>query len=168
MSIEGFKRNLERWVYPISRLMSWIASAILVIMMLLTVTDVFLRKVFNQSVLGTVEVTEYLLVIVIFFTLADTEFLDGHVKVDLVMSRFGKHAQAIVDMVTQFVCFILSTLITWSTLVYSGKMRTSGEVSQDLWIPVYPFVYIVAVGSAILALTLLIKFLMALMKVVKS
>jgi hypothetical protein len=47
-------------------------------------------------------------------------------------------------------------------------MRASGEVSQDLWIPVYPFIYIVAMGCAVLALTLLIKFLMALMKMVKS
>ena len=168
MSLVGLKRNLERWVYPISKLMSRIASVTLVLMMLLTVTDVFLRKVFSQSILGTVEVTEFLLVLVIFFTLADTEVLNGHVKVDLVMSRAGKRVQRVVDMITQFVCFLLCGLITWSTLVYSEQMRTSGEVSQDLWIPVYPFIYIVAVGCAVLALTLLIKFLMALMKVVKS
>jgi TRAP-type C4-dicarboxylate transport system permease small subunit len=148
--------------------MSRIASVTLVLMMLLTVTDVFLRKVFSQSILGTVEVTEFLLVLVIFFTLADTEVLNGHVKVDLVMSRAGKRVQGMVDMITQFICFLLCGLITWSTLVYSEQMRTSGEVSQDLWVPVYPFIYIVAMGCAVLALTVLIKFLMALMKVVKS
>jgi TRAP-type C4-dicarboxylate transport system permease small subunit len=168
MSVEGLKGNLEKWVYPISKLMSRIASVTLVLMMLLTVTDVFLRKVFSQSILGTVEVTEFLLVLVIFFTLADTEVLNGHVKVDLVMSRAGKRVQGMVDMITQFICFLLCGLITWSTLVYSEQMRTSGEVSQDLWVPVYPFIYIVAMGCAVLALTLLIKFLMALMKVVKS
>jgi len=168
MSIDGVKRNLERWIYPVSKLMGRIASVILVLMMLLTVTDVFLRKVFSRSILGTVEVSEFLLLIVIFFTLADTEIFNGHVKVDLVMSRFGDRVQGIVDMVTQFICFLLCGLITWSTLVYSEQMRVSGEVSQDLWIPIYPFIYIVAMGCAILALTLLITFLKALMKVVKS
>ena len=168
MSIDGVKRNLERWIHPVSKLMSRIASVILVLMMFLTVTDVFLRKVFSRSILGTVEVSEFLLLIVIFFTLADTEIFNGHVKVDLVMSRFGDRVQGMVDMVTQLVCFFLCGLITWSTLVYSEQMRASGEVSQDLWIPIYPFIYIVAVGCAMLALTVLINFLKAFMKVVKS
>ena len=167
MKIEQLNRWFESRIYPLSKLMSRIASVVLFLMMLLTITDVFLRKVFSKSILGTVELTEFMLVIVIFFALARTEVMNGHVKVDLVMSRFGKSAQALVDMITQFVCFFLSVLITWSTLIYSQKMRTSGEVSQDLWIPVYPFIYIVAVGCAILSLTLLIKFFMAWMKLVK-
>ena len=168
MSVNGLKRNLESWIHPISKIMSNVASVTLVVMMLLTVTDVFLRKVFSHSILGTVEITEFLLVIVIFFTLADTEILNGHVKVDLVMSRFGARAQAAVDMITQLICFFLCVIFTWSTLIYSEQMRASGEVSQDLWLPVFPFIYIVAAGCIIFAFSLLIKFLMALTKVVKS
>ena len=168
MSVNGLKRNLESWIHPVSKVMSNVASVTLVVMMLLTVADVFLRKVFSHSILGTVEVTEFLLVIVIFFTLADTEILNGHVKVDLVMSRFSERARAAVDMITQFICFVLCVIFTWSTLVYSEQMRLSGEVSQDLWLPIYPFVYIVAAGCIIFAFSLLIKFLIALTKVVKS
>ena len=160
--------GLEKWVHPLSKLMSHIASVILFLMMLLTITDVFLRKVFSNSILGTVELTEFMLVIVIFFCLAQTEVMNGHVKVDLVLSRFSERTQGLVDMITQFVCFLLSGLITWSTLVYSEKMRASGEVTQDLWVPIYPFIYIVAVGCAILALTLLMKFFLAIKRVVKS
>jgi TRAP-type C4-dicarboxylate transport system permease small subunit len=168
MKIERLNQRLEGVVQPITKLMSRIASVILFSMMLLTITDVFLRKVFSRSILGTVELTEFLLVIVIFFALAHTEALDGHVKVDLIISRFSGRIQGLVDMITQFVCFLISGLITWSTVVYSEKMRVSGEVSQDLWIPIYPFLYIVAVGCGILALTLLTKFFIALMNVMKS
>ena len=136
--------------------------------MLLTIADVFLRKVFSRSILGTVEVTEFMLVILIFFSLAQAEILNRHVKMDLVMQRFGDRTQGLVDMITQLACFILSGLITWSTLLYSETMRASREVTQDLWIPVYPFVYIVAVGCAIFSLTLLIKFFMSLIRVFKS
>jgi TRAP-type C4-dicarboxylate transport system permease small subunit len=136
-------------------------------MMLLTIADVFLRKTFSKSILGTVEVTEFMMVILVFFALAQTEVLNGHVKVDLVMSRFGEHTQALVDTITQLVCFLLLGLFTWSALVYSGKMRASAEVSQDLWLPIYPFVYVVVAGCALLSLTLLIKFLIALVKMIK-
>jgi TRAP-type C4-dicarboxylate transport system permease small subunit len=112
--------------------------------------------------------TEFLLVFVIFLALAITEIMNGHVKVDLVMNRFGERTQGIMDMITQLICFILAVVITWATLIYSEKMRLSQEVSQDLWLPVFPVIYVVALGCALLALTLLIKFIAASIKVVKS
>ena len=168
MKIERLHKTLENWIFPLTKFMKGIASLILFLMMLLTITDVFLRKVFSNSILGTVEVSEFMLVILIFFSLAHTEVLNGHVKVDLVLERFGERVQSMVDMITQFVCFIISFLITWSTLVYAGKMKASGEVTQDLWLPVYPFIYVVAIGCGILSLTLLIKFLLALIRTMKS
>ena len=167
MKIEQLHRSLQSWVHPISKVMNHIASVTLFFMMLLTIADVFLRKTFSKSILGTVEVTEFMMVILVFFALAQTEVLNGHVKVDLVMSRFGEHTQALVDTITQLVCFLLLGLFTWSALVYSGKMRASAEVSQDLWLPIYPFVYVVVAGCALLSLTLLIKFLIALVKMIK-
>jgi len=168
MKIKQLYHSFESWVYPISKIVNRIASGVLFFMMLLTIADVFLRKVFSQSILGTVEVTEFMMVILLFFAVTQTEILDGHVKVDLIMSRFGERTQAMTDMITQFVCFLLFGLFTWSTLVYAAKMRASGEVSQDLWLPVYPFIYVVALGCALLAFSLLIKSFMALMRMGKS
>ena len=168
MKISQLQQGFESWVYPISRVMNRAASVALFCMMFLTIADVFLRKVFSWSILGTVEVTEFLLLILVFFALAQTEVLNGHVKVDLVMGRFSERIQAIVDMITQVICFLLFGLFTSSALVYSEKMREAAEVSQDLWIPKYPFVYVVVAGCAILSLALLIKFLMALVKIIKQ
>ena len=168
MSLERIHAWFESWVKPISRFMSHIASIILFLMMVLTILDVVLRKLWSKSILGTVEMTEFLLVFVIFLTLAITEIMNGHVKVDLVMSGFSERVQGVVDMITQLICFILTVLITWSALVYSEKLRVSAEVTQDLWIPVFPVIYVVAFGCAILCLTLLIKFIEASIKVVKS
>ncbi|MBW1675219.1 MAG: TRAP transporter small permease [Deltaproteobacteria bacterium] len=168
MKREQLGNSFQAWVYRISKAMNRIASGVLFFMMLLTIADVFLRKVFSQSILGTVEVTEFMMVILLFFAVTQTEILDGHVKVDLIMSRFGERTQAMTDMITQFVCFLLFGLFTWSTLVYAAKMRASGEVSQDLWLPVYPFIYVVALGCALLALSLLIKSFMAYMRTGES
>lgn len=137
-------------------------------MMVLTIADVVLRKTISRSILGTVEVTEFMMVVLVFFGLAQTEILNGHVKVDLVMRRFGDRVQGVVDAITQFICFLLFGTATWATLVYSSTMRASKEVTQDLWIPKYPFLYVVAVGWALLGLVLFIKLLMALGKALRS
>ncbi|MBW2311518.1 MAG: TRAP transporter small permease [Deltaproteobacteria bacterium] len=168
MRIERLNNSIQSWIYPIARVTNHIASVTLFFMMLLTITDVILRKTISKSILGTVEVTEFMMVILVFFTLAQTEILDGHVKVDLIISRFSARVQAFVDMVTQFICFLLFVLFTWSVMVYAGEMKASGEVSQDLWLPIYPFIYVVAVGCALLSIALFIKFLIALMRTTES
>jgi TRAP-type C4-dicarboxylate transport system permease small subunit len=168
MKIQQLHHSVELWVNPISKIVNRIASGVLFFMMLLTIADVFLRKVFSRSILGTVEVSEFMLLILVFFALAQTEVLNGHVKVDLVMGRFSERSQAMVDAITQLACFFLFGLFTWSGLVYSGKMKEAAEVSQDLWLPIFPFVYVVALGCALLSLVLLTKFFMALVKIIKS
>jgi len=155
-------------VYPVSRVMNRIASIALFVMMVLTMVDVFGRKVFSHSIHGAVELTEFLLVILIFFSLAQTEVRNGHVQIDLILSKFGKRVQGVVNAITQLSGSVLCGLITWSTFLYAEKMRLSGEVSQDLWIPKFPFVYVVALGCGILAFTLLVNFFTSLSKVVKS
>ena len=164
-SNRGFVDGL---VFGISEYMNRIASAVLFLMMLLTMADVFGRKVFSDSILGTVELSEFMLVITVFFALAHTEFTDGHVRVDLVVSRLSARARAFLDMITQFVCFVFSGVFTWASYDYAEKMRAVGEVSQDLWIPKYIFIYLVVLGFAVLSLTLLIKTYVALRKTVKS
>ncbi len=162
------RKGLDRRVSLLAAFMNRIACLVLFAMMVLTMADVFGRKVFNDSILGTVELSEFMLAIIVFFALAHTEFLEGHVRVDLVMRLFGKRTRAAADMITQLVCFLLTVIFTWSSLIYAGKMRLSGEVSQDLWLPKYPFVYLVVLGFAILCLTLLVRFLTALRETLKA
>jgi TRAP-type mannitol/chloroaromatic compound transport system permease small subunit len=147
--------------------MDRIACLVLFLMMLLTMADVLGRKAFSKSVLGAVELSEFMLVLIVLFALAHTEFKDGHVRVDLVMAQFGEKTRAGVDALTQFVCFVFSVIFTGSGFVYAEKMRAIGEVSQDLWLPKYPFLYVVVAGFAILSLALLARFIGALGKAVR-
>ncbi len=161
MKAEGVRPRIVNRLNAIAECISRISSVVLFFMMVLTIADVIGRKVFSHSILGTVELTEFMMLAVVFFALAHTEVLNGNIKVDLFIGRLKKTTQGFVDMATQFVCFLFCGSMAWATVVYSEQMRTSGEVSQDLWIPVFPFIYIVAVGFAVLALVLLTKFFAA-------
>jgi len=154
-------------VFRASHVMDRIACVVLFALMVLTMADVFGRKVFSDSILGTVELSEFGLVVLVFFSLAHTEFTDGHVRVDLIMMQFGERARAVADTITQFLCFGISLIATCSTFSYAQKMRFSGEVSQDLWLPKHPFIYLAALGFAVLSLTMLVRFLLACRKAVR-
>jgi len=137
-------------------------------MMFLTAADVTLRYVFNRPIPGSYELTEFLMAILVAFALAYTQVHKGHVSVDLVISRFPPRAQAVINTITIFFSLGIFAIITWRSIVYAGNVRLEGFVTSALDIPIYPFVYVVAFGSAILCLVLIYNLFEHLHQVVKG
>ena len=63
---------LERVISPVARVFNSAGVGILMVMMSLTVVDVFLRFVFNKPIVGAYEMSEFMMVILVFFALAYT------------------------------------------------------------------------------------------------
>jgi TRAP-type C4-dicarboxylate transport system permease small subunit len=165
MTLKQFINTIERWYYPVVRFFDRLTWVVLFVMMSLTMADVLLRKIVNHSILGTVELTELMLVLVVFCSLAKCQVDDGHIKIDFIMRNFSQKTQKLVDVFTQFSCFVLFLFMTYGTYRYAVDMREWEEVTLDLGIKVYPFVYLLCFGCALLALVLLLKSLKALSEV---
>ncbi len=134
-----------------------VAQGLLFAMMAVIISDVLLRKITGQSILGTVEITELMLVGVVFGALARCETGDGHIRIDLAMKGASPRLRAAVDAVTQLVCGVLFGTMTCALVRHAGNMRRWGEVTLDLGLPVYPFVYAAGAGCGLLAVVLLMK-----------
>ena len=149
----------NRVVRPASGVLHSVGVGVLVVMMLLTASDVTLRYVFNQPISGSFDLTEYMMTIVVAFGLAYCAVMKGHVRVDLVVDRLPQRAQAIIDTITSLLALGLFSLITWQCFVHAKLLFASGVTSSVLLIPAFPFVGVVAVGIALLTLVLLAHFL---------
>jgi len=163
-----FGECAEKWLFPFVRMVDRITWVVLLAMMTMTMIDVLLRKFTNHSLLGTVELTEMMMVIVVFCSLAQCETKDGHIKIDLLYKRFSPRLRAIVDTVTQFTCFLLFCFMTCALYLQAMDIREWQEVTMDLRMPVYPFVFIACFGCALLALVLLFKTVAALNEAIES
>ncbi len=159
---------MQQGLFPVIKVIDRVTWAFLFLMMLMTMIDVLLRKFTNLSILGTVELTELMMVIVIFGSLAQCEVDGGHIKVDLILKRLKPKTQAIVDVFTQLASSVLFALMSWALYMQAKDIKEWGEVTMDLRLPLYPFVYIASFGCAILVMALLFKTLVALIKVVKA
>jgi TRAP-type C4-dicarboxylate transport system permease small subunit len=157
-----------KWLDAAAGFLNRLSAGSLFAMMLLTLADVVLRKVFSRGILGTLELTEFMMAGVVFLALAQTERLDRNVHMDLIMQRSGPRTRLLAAMIIRAVCFVFCAVITASALAYANAIRTSGEVSLDLWIPKYPFIYAVAAGWACLALIFLKKCVEAFREVMTS
>jgi TRAP-type C4-dicarboxylate transport system permease small subunit len=143
----------------------WIGIIALLIMMSLITGDILLRASTNKPIEGTYEITEYAMIILIFFALPYTAVKDGHVTVDLVYHRLSPRARAVMDSIAYLLSVVLFVLISWQSIMQGLHLRSCGEVSLALRIPSYPFAFVAALGSAFLCLVLLARFIESLAKV---
>jgi TRAP-type transport system small permease protein len=144
-------RTLNEKAGVVSAFMGRLGSAALVIMMLLTTVDVIGRQ-FNHPVLGALELTEYLVLIVILSMLSYTQKEKGHVNVDMLIRHFSPRAQAVVDIITNLLCLALMILITYKGFEYALDSMEAGESSPNLSIPKYPLAFFMVLCTAALAL----------------
>ncbi|MFZ2799540.1 MAG: TRAP transporter small permease subunit, partial [Syntrophorhabdus sp.] len=87
--LEGFKRVIRRITYSVCAVGMFLAIPL----MLITTSDVISRGFFNKPIPGTLELSEYMLSIIILLGAAYTQQVKGHVGVDFLTKRFSKRTQ---------------------------------------------------------------------------
>jgi TRAP-type C4-dicarboxylate transport system permease small subunit len=162
----------ERYLFPPIKLLHIIGYIVLFALMFLTVGDVIGRKLsgsisFFNPIPGTFELTEFALIIIVFASLGYTQVRGEHISIDVITSRFPKRGQAVLDSFMSLVGLVMFGLVAWQGTVYAGRLSEGNNVSGVLSIPQSPFALIVAAGSIIYCLAMLVDFLRNLTKVVK-
>lgn len=168
MGLDKAYRSLERVVSRISRGANSAGAGVLVVMMLLITMDVLLRYFLNRPVKGSFELVEFMMAIVVCLGMAYTGVQKGHVAVEIVVSRFSPRVQALIDSFNYLVSTILFSLISWKSVVQAKVLGVSGLTSAILYVPVYPFVFVLAFGSGLLGLVFLVHFIDSVSRVMRK
>jgi len=159
---------LERVISPIARSVNNAGIGILMVMMFLTVVDVFLRFAFDKPIVGAYEMSEFMMVILVFFALAYTETIKGHIRVDVLVSHFPPRAQAIIDSTTYFLGLGVLALIVWQNFLVGMVKLKAGEITGSIPLPVGPFHMVIVFGAALFCLVMLVNLLDSLAKAVQK
>jgi TRAP-type C4-dicarboxylate transport system permease small subunit len=104
----------------------------------------------------------------VFFSLAYAQSQKGHIAVDIFVSRFPESIQNAIKILNYLITLFILALITWMSIERGFELKTVNEVSGTLQIPVYPFVFVVALGSAAMGLETLINLIAKLKGRVKT
>jgi TRAP-type C4-dicarboxylate transport system permease small subunit len=158
----------ERRVAGTLRVLGYVGMAFVVAMMLLTVVHATGRYIFNKPVLGVVEMSSFMLIMVIFLTGAYTQVLKGHIRVGVVVDRLPERAQAIIDSLTYILSAGFVGIALWQAVVQGFHRMEEGYVSIILGIPPFPFLFVMAFGWGMLALALLMHLRYFLSKAVRG
>jgi len=128
------------------------ASAILLAMMALTVVDVVARYVFSRPVRGAFEVTELMLVVLIFAGLPLVSFSDEHAVMDFFDRLLGPRGQRSLERTVHVVNAAFMFLLTWLMWLKADRIWAYRDRTDDLRIVYGPFVYFMAVTLALAGL----------------
>jgi TRAP-type C4-dicarboxylate transport system permease small subunit len=147
------KRKTSR----LTLLLGYVSGIILFFMMALTVLDVFLRYFFNKPLLGLQEITEFMLVTFVFFSLPYALAHDDHIRVDFVLERFPIKIQQFINPVILSLSIALLLAITVMGILKGFQMKEANYISSILSIPVYPFYFVVSLGAFAMAFESFLK-----------
>jgi TRAP-type C4-dicarboxylate transport system permease small subunit len=135
-----------------------LAATALFAIMALTLVDVSGRKLLSTSVPGSLELTELLMVVVIFAGLPLVSLRGEHVvfdSLDPLIEKTLRRAQGlVVDLLVAALLLGMAGLM-W---IKAGQMAEYGDTTAQLKIAQSPFVYLM---SGLLALTALVHGLLA-------
>jgi len=149
---------LEKISILLNQALLWIAGLFLLAMITITGANIVIR-LFWLPIRGTFELMGYFGAVVTAFALGYTQIKRGHIAVDIVVLRFSKKTQKILQAVNHLICMVFFILVTWQVAKYATTLRQTGEVTETLQIIYYPFTYTVALGCLILAFTFFVDFL---------
>jgi TRAP-type transport system small permease protein len=125
-------------------------------MMALTFVDVVARYVFNRPLRGAFEVTELLLLVLIFGGLPLVSHADEHVTMDFIDKLLGR-GRDLWQRAVQVVCAAIMFLLTWLVWIKANRISAYADATDVLRILYGPFVYFMALMIALAGLIHLYK-----------
>ena len=127
-------------------------------LMVLNVSDVVGRLLFNKPIFGTSEISAIMMVAIIVLGWAYTQRENAHVKAEFLIQKFPAKVQGVLRIVTLALSLIIFAIITkqaWDIGIAS--FGEAGRHFQMLNIPKAPFLLLVPAGGIFICLELVIQ-----------
>lgn len=142
----------HKWERQADAILGIAASVILGSITLLTFVDVVARYLFNRPIRGGFEITELLLLVLIFAGLPLVSHADEHVTMDFIDRILSPRLKDLWVRGMHAVCAALMFFLTWQAWVKADKIASYADTTDVLRISIGPFVYFMAAMIALTAL----------------
>ena len=151
------------WLLNIMRSLSGVS---MIVMMLLTCIDV-IGRYFGHPIRGSVEIVGIFAVLTAVFSLPYTHRMKAHIGVEMFVEMLSPKTQAIIDLCTKILSFILFSVVSWRMGVYAFTIQKSGELTMNLKLPEYYVIFAASFCFLIFALQILLE-IISLIKTLKT
>ncbi len=132
-------------------LLAYLARYLVMFQMLGVTGDVVGRYFLHKPIVGAVEVTEVMILWITFLGAAWLLKEGGHVKMEIVASRFKPRVQTTINMITYIVSALACLLLVWYGIRVTAEAFRAGTLQAGLInIPTSLVIIIIPIGSFLL------------------
>ena len=161
-------RGIEKATRAVSVWFERVGIVAMLLMLTATCIDVIGTKVFERPFLGAIDIVTLSQVVAIAFTIAIAQISGRHISVELLLSSLPERPQAVIDSLIHFLQAVFFAVIVWRITMLGRALRMAGEVSATLFVPLYPFLFAIAIGFIPMTVVCLLNSIRAAMKVVRE
>lgn len=138
--------------------LAWLAAGSLLLMVFLVVVNAVVRKI-SAPFTGTPEIVGWLAALTTGFGLGYTQVHRGYVEIDALVERLPRGMQKALKRFMLFVSMCFFSLVSWQIVLYGLTVMKNGNLSETMWLPFYPLIFLLGLGFAGLSLAILVDFL---------
>jgi TRAP-type C4-dicarboxylate transport system permease small subunit len=132
-------------------------AILLILMMLITTSDVVGRYLLHAPLQGAFESNELLLYVVVFVALPRVTWQNRHLTVSLIDNLLGSSAKRIQHIVVNGISGTILLILSWRLWIQATQIAEYGDRSNALNIPLAPLAFIVAVLTCLSAIAALLQ-----------
>ena len=142
--------------------LTWLAELLaeigLIGLLLIVIHEVIVRYVFDSPTLYSVELSEYLLVLVVFMSIGWVLKEDRHVSVTFVVDLLPIKLRLGLKLLTSLLTIVFLGILVWKGLrttltAYTGNYHSSSLLDFPMWIPYA----LIPLGALVLSLQYVVK-----------
>lgn len=149
---------LDRAARQVNRWFCWLGGTAVLCMTGIACINILLRP-FGYPWKGAYEMVGFLGAVIFASGLGYAQITGSHISVTILDFWYPDKLKRIIKAINHLICMGLVGLLSWKLFRYTTMIAQSGETSDTLRIPFYPFMYAVALSIALLALLLFIDFM---------
>ncbi len=151
---------MKKFVSTFSMMTSWLAKLsgiILFLMCILVCVHVVMRGFFNSGILGTYELVQYGMLVIVSLTLAENELTGGNIIVNVLLDRMKPRISSIISIFMYFVTICFMTYVLYNQVGMIAKKLADGSVTGTLGIPIWILVLLICVGLFFFIIAFIIR-----------
>ena len=137
---------IEKRVEPVTRVINAVGACTALTMVILVTVHVLSRALFKKPLMGTVELEELMIVILVFLGMAYTQVKGMHISVDFLTSRLSERTQNILSVATSLLSLLLFFALSWQSILLSLIYLNKGNATFHIRIPLFWVIWIIALG----------------------
>ena len=140
----------------IERVALYISALFILVMMVLTTIDTFLRDVLDRPISGVYELSSMMMVGVLYLGLSYVQSKRNHIRMDLLSSKLSPNNQLVLQLLADVIFLVLAVIITWQMGQKFLDAWTSGDFYYGvIRFPLWPAKLSICLGTSLVSFRLI-------------